>query len=203
MASAAAAPATDAAPKKGGKKKLLLIVGIVLVLLLAGGGGALFMMKKAADKAAAEAAAADEDGEERPAGKAAAKVDPAKPPAFVPLEPFVVNLADRDSDRFAQIGITLEVDDPGFAEKMKPFMPAIRNNILMILAHKSSTDLVGREGKEKLAEEIAREAVRPMGIEIDPPEAETEEEPPKKKRKKSAPPHNPVRAVLFSSFIVQ
>ncbi len=203
MASAAApaANATDAAPKKGGKKKLLLIVGIVLVLLLAGGGGALFMMKKASDKAAAEAAA-EEEGGEPATGKAHAKVDPAKPPAFVPLDPFVVNLADRDSDRFAQIGITLEVDDPAFAEKMKPFMPAIRNNILMILAHKTSSQLLDRQGKEKLAEEIAREAVRPMGIHIEPPEEDVEDAP-KKKKRKAAGPKNPVQAVLFSSFIVQ
>lgn len=202
MASAAA-PASDAAPAKGGgKKKLLVIVGIVVVLLLAGGGGALFMMKKASDKAAAEAAAAEEE-DAGSSAKATVKIDPAKPPAFVPLDPFVVNLADRDSDRFAQIGITLEVDDPAFAEKMKPFMPAIRNNILMILAHKTSSELLGREGKEKLAEEIAREAVRPMGIDIDPPEPEEAEDAPKKKRKKKAGPKNPVRAVLFSSFIVQ
>lgn len=200
---AAAAPATDAPPKKAGKKKLLIIVGVVLVLLLAGGGGALFMMKKASDKAAAEAAAAEEDGEAPRSKAPSRKVDPGLPPAFIPLDPFVVNLADRDSERFAQVGITLEVDDPAFAEKMKPFMPAIRNNILMVLAHKTSTELLAREGKEKLAEEIAREAVRPMGIEIDPPEAEEAEEAPKKKRRRPAPPHNPVRAVLFSSFIVQ
>lgn len=200
---AAAAPATDAPPKKGGKKKLLIIVGVVLVLLLAGGGGALFMMKKASDKAAAEAAEAEDDGGGASGKAASHKVDPAHPPAFVALDPFVVNLADRDSDRFAQIGVTLEVDDPAFAEKMKPFMPAIRNNILMILAHKSSSELLGREGKEKLAEEIARESVRPMGIHIDPPEEAEAEETPKKKKRKAAPPKNPVRAVLFSSFIVQ
>ena len=45
-------------------------------------------------------------------------------------------------------------------------MPAVRNAILLILAQKSSRDLLGRSGKEELAEEIMREAVRPMGIEI-------------------------------------
>ena len=48
-------------------------------------------------------------------------------------------------------------------------MPAIRNAILMILAHKTSNELLSREGKEQLAPEILREAVRPMGIEIAAP----------------------------------
>ena len=38
----------------------------------------------------------------------------------------------------------------------------------MILAHKQSSELLERSGKEALAAEIMREAVRPMGIEIDP-----------------------------------
>jgi flagellar protein FliL len=197
---AAAATAADAAPKKGNKKLLIIILAVVLVLVLGGGGAALFLMKRASDKAAAEAAG-DEGGGAKTV--AHAKVDPSKPPAFVPLDPFVVNLADRDSDRYAQIGITLQVDDVKFGEQMKPFMPAIRNNILMVLAHKQAADLQGRENKEKLAEEIAREAVRPMGIEIDPPEDESEAEAKPKKRKKRVEVHNPVRQVLFSSFIVQ
>ena len=49
-------------------------------------------------------------------------------------------------------------------------MPAVRNAILLILAQKSSRELLGRSGKEELAEEIMREAVRPMGIEILAPE---------------------------------
>jgi flagellar protein FliL len=196
---AAAAADASAAPKKGGKKMLIIILAVVLLLGLVGGGAALFLMKKASDRAAAEAG-----GDEAPAQRPAqSRVDPSAPPSFVPLDPFVVNLADRDADRYAQIGITLEVDDAKFSEQMKPFMPAIRNNILMILAHKSAADLLSREGKEKLAEEIARESVRPMGIEIDPPEAEEESETKSRKRKRRAEVHNPVRQVLFSSFIVQ
>ena len=52
-------------------------------------------------------------------------------------------------------------------------MPAIRNTILMVLAHKTSTELLDRDGKEKLAAEIMREAVRPLGIEIATPEPVT------------------------------
>jgi flagellar protein FliL len=198
--SAATATAEDAtAPKKGGKKKLIIIIAIVALLAAAGGGAALFMMKK--KKAAAEG---EEEGD-TPAqvehAPAAHAPDISHPPTFVPLENFTVNLADKDAERYAQIGVTLQVDDPKFAEGMKAFMPAIRNGILMVLAHKTSEELLSRDGKENLAEEIMREAVRPMGIEADD-EGDAHAGGKKKKKRKAAV-HNPVTQVLFSSFIVQ
>ncbi|MBP6776080.1 MAG: flagellar basal body-associated FliL family protein [Piscinibacter sp.] len=214
MSSAAAPAATDAAgdtpaPARGKKKLIIIIAAALLVLLLGGGGAAVYVMKKRA--AAAEAG---EDG----AAPAEAHADEARvPPIFVPLEPFVVNLADKDSERYAQIGLTLEVDDPKFAEEMKLYMPAIRNAILMILAHKQAAELLERSGKQALAEEIMREAVRPMGIEIDAverapaPAATQAAASAADEEAANAPPappprpaiHNPVRRVHFASFIVQ
>src|SRR4051812_28110883 len=196
-----------------------MILVLLIVVVLAGGGGALFLLKKKAhagdDEVAAEEVAAVVH---KPGGKA----DPAHPPTFLPLDPFVVNLADRDADRYAQIGIVLEVDSPIFADQMKAYMPAIRNAILMILAQRTSRDLLDRAGKEELADEILRETVRPRGIEIDPPapkpakaaakvaakdgddeaEAEAEPKPKPKRARKSSGEHNPVRHVHFSSFII-
>ena len=220
---AAPAPAPDAAegaaPKKG-KKKLIIIIAAVLLVVLAGGGAAAFMMKKKADAEAAAAAEAEEgdgeasaDADPKDHGGSHAKKDEKKgPPVFVPLEPFVINLADRDVERFAQIGITLQVDDAKAAEEIKLYMPAVRNGVLMVLAHKTSKELLERTGKEKLAAEIMREAVRPMGIIIEAPEAEEDAAaddavdkptPKAKKKKKKEPEHNPVVGVNFSSFIIQ
>lgn len=211
-AAAADAHAGDAPPKKG-NKKLIIIIAAVLVLVLGGGGAAFFIMKK---KAAEAAALAEEEG----GGGAAEAHAPAPkpkdtahltPPTYVPLDNFTVNLADRDADRYAQIGVTLEVEDAKFAEQMKAYMPAIRNGILMVLAHKTSQQLLDRGGKEDLAAEIMREAVRPMGIEIDDPDEDEHkaapaaegEAPVKKKKKKKRPVYNPVTNVLFSTFIIQ
>ena len=83
------------------------------------------------------------------------------------MDPFVVNLADHEADRYAQIGITLEVPDEKVGEEIKTYLPAIRNNILLLLAHKSSADLAGGEGKELLARQIRREALKAMGEEVD------------------------------------
>lgn len=196
-----AAAAADAAPApKGGKKKLIIIIAAVLVLAL-GGVGAMLMLKKKPAEGDEEA-----DAGHKPPAKAAAKtIDPKKPPTYVPLDMFVVNLADREAERYAQIGVTLEIDDPKTAETIKAFLPAVRNNILMVLAHKTSAELIGREGKLKLAAEVQRAAVRAMGVEVEEPEEEEAEDakPKKKKKKKPAEVVLPVSAVHFSTFIVQ
>jgi flagellar protein FliL len=211
----AAAPTVDAgavAPVKKGKKKLIVIIAGVLLVLVLGGGAAVFMLKK---KAAHDAEGADE----APTAQAAhgSKPDLKHPPTFLPLDPFVVNLADKEADRYAQIGITLEVEDAKFAEQMKAFMPAIRNGILMILAHKTSRELLERAGKEQLASEILRESARTMGIEVEEPDpvvakkaegdktavADDEDSKPKKKKKKAPTEPNPIKHVHFSNFIVQ
>ncbi len=211
MSAAAADPATPeiALPLKGGKKKFLLIGAVALALLLVAGAGAAFWLKSRAAHAAAESA-----DEEIATPEQVAKTDPAHPPTFLPLDAFVVNLADRDVDRYAQIGITLEVDSALFADQMKAYMPAIRNAILMIIAHKTSRELLERAGKEQLADEIMRETVRPMGIDIPAPEpaapktaeAAPEDgsaEVPALKKPVRRGPHNPVRHVHFSNFIIQ
>ncbi len=190
------ADAGGAKPAKG-KKKLIIIIVAVLVLLLGGGGAAMVLLKKKPP--------AGEDGEEAAAPAAsehkAAKVDLKHPPTFVPLDPFVVNLADKDVDRYAQVGVTLQVEDAHFGEEMKAFMPAIRNGILMILSHKSAKDLQDRGGKEALAGQIQREAARAMGMDIEEPDddEDADADAPKKK----AAEENPIRGVLFSNFIIQ
>lgn len=220
MSAAAAVPADAgvAAPAKKGKKKLLIMLMIGVLVLLLAAGGAVFMLKK---KAAAQAAS---DGDEAVASAEhrADKPDLKHPPTFLPLDPFVVNLSDKDADRYAQIGITFEVADAKFGELLKAYMPAIRNSILMILAQKSSADLLDRAGKEQLAGQIQREAARVMGIEVEEPEAPAakaaakdaakdeekakdagdEDKPKPKKHKANAEP-NPIRHVHFSNFIIQ
>ncbi|RZJ02204.1 MAG: flagellar basal body rod protein [Rubrivivax sp.] len=200
---ATAPAAEEAAPKGGGsKKKLIIILAAVLVLVLGGGGAALLLLKK---KHVEEG---DEDldaATEAAAPKAKSKPKSDHPPTFVPLDPFTVNLADKDVDRFAQVGITLEVEDPKFAEQIKAYMPAIRSNVLMVLAHKTAAELLTREGKQQLAKDIMREAVRPMGIEIDEEDAAdaAASGSARKKKKKKGTVESPISQVLFSNFIVQ
>jgi flagellar FliL protein len=205
------ADATVAVPAKPPRNmKKLIVFALIGVLLLGGAGvGALLMMKK---KAHAEDG---EDGGEDAAQVEhhAAKFDPKAAPTFVPLDPFTVNLADKEADRYAQVGLTLEIEDAHVADQLKVFMPAIRNNILLVLASKTANELLSREGKEKLAKDIQREATRAMGMPVadeddeaapaDDEAADDEGAKKKKKKKKKAAPASPIRKVHFSNFIIQ
>jgi flagellar protein FliL len=209
-AAAAVADAAPAGKKPGGKKKLVLMVAVAAIVLGGAGVGALVYMKK--QRAAAEAAAAEEGDSEGSPAKAAKKKDKGEKPVFVPMDVFVVNLADHEADRYAQIGITLQVPDEKVSEEIKTYLPAIRNNILLLLAHKSSADLAGGEGKELLARQIRREALKAMGEEVGddddavPASGEASASAPasaKKKKHKGIPEDAPIRSVQFSSFIIQ
>lgn len=203
-----AATVTDAAPPKGKKKLLIIVGGAVLALALAGGGAAVFMVKK---KAAAEAEADSENAEEARPARAAAKSDPKATPTFVPLDPFTVNLADRDAERYAQVGMTLEIDDAKLAEQIKTYMPAIRNNILLAIADKTAAELLDREGKVRLALQVRRETSRALGYDVSADAPAREADKPaagdaKPRRKKAARDPDaalPIRAVHFNNFIVQ
>ncbi|MBL8318940.1 MAG: flagellar basal body-associated FliL family protein [Burkholderiaceae bacterium] len=192
-APAATAPedAAAPAPKAGGKKKLLIIVGAALLLVLAGGGGAAFYVIKQRQAAAAAAAEGGEVQEAKPKKKKDGKK---AAPVFLPLDIFTVNLADREAERYAQVGVTLELADSHVSDQLKAYMPAIRNDILMLLAHKRAEELQDRDGKLDLAREIKRAASKPLADADDhdahakPGDEEDEE---------------PVRAVHFSAFIIQ
>lgn len=187
------ATAAEAA-KPPAKSKKLLIIGLVVVLLVVIGGGAAWFMSKRH--------AADEGGEESATRAAAATVIP----TFLPMETMVVNLADAGGERFAQIGITLELADEKTAEKIKQYMPSIRSSILLLVSQRTSDELLVVEGKEKLAADIAREVSRPLGFgpvardKRAAADADEDEDAPVKRRK-AAP--SPVRKVHFSGFIIQ
>lgn len=182
------APAAEAKEKPKSKKMLIIIAAAVLLL---GGGGGGFMYFKSKS-------GGDEEGDEKPA--ASASHDAKKvAPTYLPLENMVVNLADQGGDRFAQIGVTFEIEDAHAVDQVKAYLPSIRNMILFQASQRTSDELLSREGKEKLAAEILKESSRILGF-----EPEDEDESPKaKKKKKVKRAESPLTAVLFSNFIVQ
>jgi flagellar FliL protein len=215
-------PAVDDVPVTRRPKKLIVIGAAVLAGVLALGAGTIVVLKQ---RAAHASAAADEDAASPEASTPAAAAAVKGAPFYLPLDPFIVNLADREADRYLQIGVTFELDSSMTGDQIKAYMPAIRNAVLMILANKTSKDLLSREGKEQLALEIQREAVRPMGIEIATPEPVTMAPPvatvagasapasasaaeaaaaaKAKPRRRAENQRNPIQHVHFSSFIIQ
>lgn len=168
VAPAPAAAAPEAAPAKGSKRKLILILAIVLAVLGAGGAAAFFML------AGQPADGTAEEKVEEPLG----------PPTFVVMDQFVVNLAEPDTTRYLQIGITYEVGGPAQAEEIKNFTPVIRSRILLVLSGKNVGDLTSIEGKQRLMDELVDLAR--VTIKGDPQD-----------------PTRGIRDVHFSSFVIQ
>ncbi len=168
MARAAPAPAAEAEAPKKGSKKLILILAVVLVLVLGGGAAAFVLL---APKPGAEAVVE-------------APPEPKGPPTFVVMDQFVVNLAEPDTTRYLQIGITYEISDAKVADEIKNYTPVIRSRILLVLSNKNVSSLTSIEGKQQLMDELvdlARVTVR--GDPKDPTRG--------------------IRDVHFSSFVIQ
>jgi len=171
MAKAAPAPApapgADNAPAPK-SKKLIIIVAAVLLLAIVGGAAAFFLLK-----------GKDEAGKEEEV-----KAEPLGPPAFVVMDPFVVNLAAPDSSRYLQIGITYETSGPAIADEMKVYTPVIRSRILLVLSGKNVEQLTSIEGKQLLMDELVDLAR--VTIQGDPKD-----------------PSRGIRDVHFASFVIQ
>lgn len=198
--SAAAATADAEAPAKPKSKKLLFIIIGVVVLALVGGGAAFFLMKKKSADAEGEDGAETSHTEEAKA--APPKRDPKVPPTFLPLDNMVVNLADPGGNRFAQLGITLQLGDAKTGEEIKTYMPSIRNGILILVSQRTAEEMLRADGKEALTYDIVAEISNVMGYDYEHPDAEPAVDA-KGKKKKKREVYNPVEGVLFSSFIVQ
>ena len=156
-----AAPAAEEAPPKKSKKKLFIIIGVVVLLAGGGGGGAWFMTQAKQAPSVAEA-------------------EPPKPPIFMPLETFTVNLQGGVS--YLQTDITLQVSDPAQLEEIKLHMPRIRSRLLALLSSKKAEDLATAENKKNLAQEIMAQVAQPFY--------------PKGKPQK-------IDDVLFTTFVIQ
>ncbi len=186
-----AKPAEEGAeqPPKKSKKLLIIILAVVLLLVIGGGGAAYVLLSKKTH--------ADEDEEvaeetEAPAKKKSKKKEKAGPPVFVNMEPFTVNLVPETGDQYLQVILSTELESAEAEPQLKALLPKIRNNITLLLSSKKASELLPKEGKEKLAEELKNE----INAVVSP-----EEEAPKGKH--AAPAEGPVKSVLFTSFIIQ
>ena len=121
---------------------------IVLFLVLGGGGaGGYFYFFKGAP-AAAHAEEPEPEAEHPPATGT----------GIVPMEPFVVNLADPGAIRFLRVNLSLVVKDEELAKEIEENAvdkARIRSAILELLAMQHSDAIVTPEGKDELKTLIA------------------------------------------------
>ncbi len=150
MSKAPTPPITDVAvPTTKNKSKLIIILIAVFVLLLAGGGAAAWYFMSQPAHPGKKAHVEDEDA--------------GKPPVYVVLDQFTVNLApDGGDSKFLQIGLTVQVPDDKAADNFKTNMPVVKSRILMLLSSQKADDLLTESGKSALIKSLTAELTKPF-----------------------------------------
>jgi len=126
--------------KKGSALKWIIIIVIGVLILGGAGAGAYYFLFSSrtptADKKSAEQA---------------------KPQAaiFWPMEPFIVNLLDNESERYLKVVLQLELSEQASVEELNLIKPKVRDSILDLLSSKSYKEMMDPIGKQRLRDEVA------------------------------------------------
>jgi flagellar FliL protein len=155
----------DASAAPASNKKLIIMIAVAALVVGLGAGAAWFFLQG--------------DGAPEHSQKAAKAV---QPPAFVPVEQFVVNLQPETGEQYLQVQFTLQVNGPDQAELIKANMANVRNRVLLLLSSKRPSEISTIEGKQQLAAEIVAALNAPFVDKGKPQD---------------------VTAVLFTAFIIQ
>lgn len=149
--------------KKSGKKAMLIAIIVVVVLGMVGGAAYFSIGGSDPNAAAATDADADADPDAPSAEEIKAKAEPVKPPRFLVIEPFTVNLQSEGAgDQFLQISFSLQLADDKQEEMIKLYMPQARSRLLLLLSGKKASEISTIKGKEKLAEELVAQLKVPF-----------------------------------------
>jgi flagellar protein FliL len=99
-------------------------------------------------------------------GKSTKKPQPEQVKATLALDPFLVNLADKDEIRFVKTTFQLGLaEEPKEEAKSGAAIAAIRDSIISLLSSKTAEQILTTEGKDILREEI-RSRVRSVAPHI-------------------------------------
>lgn len=168
--------------KGGGMMKIILLVnGLLLVIGIIVGAAMFFMGGDDEQKPEVQQ---DTEVLEDAAGAGGAPKKKSKgTPIYIPLHPaFVVNFENQEQVSFLQVDIQIMTYDASVESALKTHMPAIRNELLLLLGGKQYHEINTREGKRALSQEaiqVIQDVLKSVG------------EP------------NSIQALYFTSFVMQ
>lgn len=138
--------------QEGGNTKKLIIIGSALLSLVCIAAGVTFYLKSNSEETA------HSPGGEKSAGHAERK----GPPVIYGMEPFVVNIRDNSETRYLKLKVEFEVVSEGKEVKteLDPYLPQVKDSILMLLTSKTLDDVKDAPGKNRLKQEIMSSACR-------------------------------------------
>lgn len=128
--------------KKAKKSSILIItlIGLPLVLLSAGG---VFAWKFLPNNPSEEKVSREGDEQQKN------DIGP-----IFPLDVFVVNLADRDAQRYVKIEVKFEMDTAKLQSELEDRAPQVQDIIIGTISMKRQSDLASYKGKDILRSEI-------------------------------------------------
>ena len=129
---------------------------IVLLLLLINLGGTGFNAFQGMQQA--QAAHAPVKGEH---GESEAKTD--EPGPVLPLDPFIVNLNEKDASRYLKASFELEVSDADVGKELEKQKRPVRDDILRYLSSLTVADTQGEDGKAKIQQEVVKRLETRLG----------------------------------------
>lgn len=150
-------PATAPAPARKSRPLKWIVLSLVVLLLLGGGGGAAAWWFYFRTQPPAQGEAA-EQAHKNPAGP--------RGDGIVPMEQFLVNLADKDAPRFVRVTLRLVVETKEEAKEITEDEVAktrLRSAILELLTQQTAAVLTTPEGKDLLKKAIAARSVPVLG----------------------------------------
>jgi len=156
----------EGAKKAGLSTVKIIIIAVTLTLLLGGGlvGGTFYLVtsmnsaQASTKKVTADDVAEDTDeevtDEEVVADEEEDKV--VEPPQYYSMDPkFVVSFSNQKYARFMQFSLEIMSRDGEIIKKIEKHNPVIRSSLLMLFGSQGYDEMVTREGKEKLLNEVA------------------------------------------------
>ncbi|VAW64499.1 hypothetical protein MNBD_GAMMA09-911 [hydrothermal vent metagenome] len=151
--------------KGGGMMKIILIVNGLLLVIGIAVGVTFFMLGGDEESAAQDDTEVLEDAVEGE-GEAKKKKHTGTP-IYVPLHPaFVVNFENQDQVSFLQVDIQIMTYDSAVEGALKAHMPAVRNELLLLLGGKQYHEINTREGKRALSQDsiqVIRDVLKGVG----------------------------------------
>jgi flagellar FliL protein len=144
-------PAVPPAPKQGRLKKILILT--LLTVFLGVGGGLAYLLLS---------------DDPAPMGTASqAAPAPSSQKAIMSLDPFLVNLADRENRRYLKLKMDLEVTQEKSIKELEKSLPPIRDAMISLLSSKGYAEICTVEGKRQLKQEILQKmAAIPGGQQV-------------------------------------
>jgi flagellar FliL protein len=161
-----------------------MLIGLIIALaaggvavrgkLMGGKGkkGHAVSSKRASDTGDAESSSKSKgsaDEESTPTDESADSEEPkelGEPKPTLPLDEFVINLADQDEVRYLKLNIEVEFKDAAQKEVLSKMKAQIRDTVITVASRRDMASLLSAGGKDRLKKDIKREINETLGVKV-------------------------------------